>query len=677
MKILAWIIGVVISLFTIVYVIAFTEFGNGILQPIVESKIKQQTKMDSKLTKFQLSMSQFEIFLEINKNNTIQIDGNYSLFFQAFSINYAVRLEELESLEPFTKQKLVGNFHTNGNAVGDMKFLTIEGKSDVAFSKTSYHVELTDLNPTSIIAKMNNADLKTLLALGGQKPYASSKIDLDINFKNITPHKLDGDITLKTKDGKINTILMKKDFDIDLPKTNFLMTLDATLKGDDVVYGYAFNSNLANVTSSGKIVPEPLKTDLKYKIAFKELALLQPITGTALRGSFYTKGTLKGSKENMKVEGTSDIAKSKTIYNVTLFDFEPKRIKANIRDMRLQNILYMLQQPHYADGVMDIDIDIKDVRASKLDGIVTSNIKNGLLNSKYLTKIYEFESKMPRTTFNSKATTTLSGDIVDTKLNLNSSLANLSVKKASFNIKESSLITDYLLKVPSLDKFFFVTQRDMKGAITINGELKSAKDLDLTIHSNVVGGKIDAKLHNDDFYADIKGVQTMDVLSMLVYPELLKGTMDAKINYNLAQAKGKITGKLSDAIVMKNQTLDLIKLYAKFDIYKERFNGDVSANINKEKIVASLDLRSNKSAIKTKNTKLNTLKQTIDSRLTIVANKNPIDIKLSGNIMKPKVKVDLQKFMKTEAGDKVKKKVEQKVKEKVDKELNKLFKKLF
>ncbi len=673
MKILALIVGIVVSLFTIVYIVLFTGFGNGMLQPIIESKIKEQTKMDSKLSKFKLSIDQFEIFLEINKNNTIHLNGNYSLFSQAFNINYLVKLEELKSLESLTKQKLDGNLRTDGNAVGDMAFFTLKGKSDVAFSKTSYHVELTDLNPTSIIANMNNADLKTLLALGGQKPYASSKINLDVNFKNINPHQLDGDITLKTNNGKINTILMKKDFDVDLPKTNFLMTLDATLKGDDVVYKYAFNSNLANITSSGNLTPKPLNTDLKYEISFKELALLQPIIGTALRGSFYTKGILKGLKENMRVDGFSDVAKSKTTYNVTLSDFEPKRIKAKIRDMKLQNIFYILQQPHFADGIIDADIDVKNIEVGKLDGIVTSSIKKGLLNSEYLTKTYEFSSKMPRTTFNSKATTILRGDFVDTKLNLNSSLANLNVQKGSFNIKDGSLKTDYKVKAPNLNKFFFLTAREMKGEITANGELKLAKDLDLSIYSNIAGGKIDAKLHNDDFHADIKGVQTIDILHMLIYPEFLKGTMDAKLDYNLAQAKGKVIGKLLNAIVMKNQTLDLIKLYAKFDIYKERFNGDISANINKEKIVASLDLTSNKSAIRTKNTKINSLKQTIDSKITIVANKNPIDLRLSGNIMKPKVKVDLQKFMKTEAG----KKVEKKMKKKVDKELNKLFKKLF
>ncbi|MCK4975293.1 MAG: hypothetical protein KAR81_08565, partial [Sulfurimonas sp.] len=371
--------------------------------------------------------------------------------------------------------------------------------SDVGQSDTTYHVELTDLNPTSIIAKVKDAKLSSLLYLGAQSQYASADINLDVNFKNIKPHLLDGDIVLKTKNGKINSILMKKDFNVTIPKTTFLMTLDATLKGDDVVYKYAFNSNLANITSSGDVTPEPLKVDINYQQSFKELALLQPITGMPLRGSFYTKGTLKGSKENMKVDGSSDVANSKTTYNITLADFEPKRIKAKIRDMKLQNVFYMVNQPRYTDGIFSMDVDIKDARGGKLDGIVTSNIKKGLLNSKYLTKQYEFKSPMPRTTFNSTTTTVLNGNTIDTKVDFNSNIVNLDIKQARFNMDDSSIKSDYLAKIPNLDKLFFVTGRHMKGAITANGELSYAKDLDLTVHTKVAGGNIDAKLHNDDF----------------------------------------------------------------------------------------------------------------------------------------------------------------------------------
>ena len=99
----------------------------------------------------------------------------------------------------------------------------------------------------------------------GQKQYASSNVNLDINFKNITPHNLDGDIKLLTKNGKFNTKVLREDFKINIPKTSFNMNLDALLKGDDINYNYIFNSNLAKLTSNGKVIPNPLKLDISYK----------------------------------------------------------------------------------------------------------------------------------------------------------------------------------------------------------------------------------------------------------------------------------------------------------------------------------------------------------------------------------------------------------------------------
>ena len=160
MKILAWIFGITLTLLAIAYILAFTPPGNSIVKPILESKIKEQTKLDGKLDIFSLSMSDFEILLTLNNYNTIFLKGEYSLFSQTVDIVYNVKLEELNSLQSLTQTQLNSSFHTNGRVKGDMAFIELNGESDVASSVTSYHVELTELNPTSIIAKIDNSDLK-------------------------------------------------------------------------------------------------------------------------------------------------------------------------------------------------------------------------------------------------------------------------------------------------------------------------------------------------------------------------------------------------------------------------------------------------------------------------------------------------------------------------------------
>ncbi|MDQ1244188.1 MAG: hypothetical protein QG565_528, partial [Campylobacterota bacterium] len=257
----------------------------------------------------------------------------------------------------------------------------------------------------------------------------------------------------------------------------------------------------------------------------------------------------------------------------------------------------------------------------------------------------------------------------DTAIKFNSGLANLDVKSAKYNIKEASLKSDYKASIPDLNKLFFVTDHHMRGAIVANGEVSKAKDLDFTMYSNVADGKIEAKLHNDDFHADLSSIKSIKLLNMLIYPELVDATLNAKIDYNLALSKGILKAEVANALFAKNQTFDLIKQYLKFDMYRENFNGDINANIEKENVLASVDLRSKEASIVTKSTKLNTLTNQLDTDITLNAKKNVISGTLKGDVDSPNVTIDLEKLMKSEAG--------KKIEEKVGKEIDKLFKKLF
>jgi len=649
MKYIMWLFGFIVILVGSMYTVLFTSLGNGIVKPMVETEIQKQTHLPSKLQRFSLGMSDIDILLELNDKNTIEVKGTYSLFSQSFDISYKVSLEKLATLESLTKKKLHDSFFTDGTVVGDMKFFTLKGKSDVAKSNTTYKIELQEFNPNSIIANVKDLDLASLLHMIGEKKYAQAAVDMNVNFKNITPHQLDGDIVLITKDGKVNSEVMKKDFGITLPKTHFSMNLDAKLKGDDVDYKYKLLSNLAKITSSGNVKPDPLAVDLKYGVNIAELAVLKPVTGADVRGKLKLSGTLKGNKENMQLLGKSDIAASKTTFGVKLANFSPKSAQVVIKDLKLQKLLYMIKQPHYADAIINIDADIKNADVKNLDGTILTTVNKGLLDSRYLTKAYKFKSRMPRTTFNLKADTKLDKNLVGTKLTLTSTLANLNSKDIRFNIKDGSVQSDYKVHIKDLNKLYFATERHLKGAFTANGDLKKAKDLDFTMHSNVADGKVDAKLHNDDFHADINALQTLDILDMLIYPKIFKSKIDATLDYNLASSKGNFKGFLSEGSFTRNQVLDLTKQYAHIDLYKQKFKGDVSANIKKENILASLDLSSNTSSIVTKNTYINTKTKRIKSTIEITANKNPLIVKLSGNVERPKVQVDASKILKKEA----------------------------
>lgn len=673
MKFLAWIGAILAVTVATLYVAAFTKIGNGLVKPFIEDKIREQMKMESKLNEFRLGISDFEIVLELNRGNVVRAKGEYSLFARSFDISYDVELKDLGSLRSLTKTELRGGFATDGRVRGDIGFMKIEGKSSVAKSNTAYHIELRELNPTSIIANINGAELASLLYMSAQNPYATAEIDMDINFRDITPHKMDGEIILKSQNGKIDPKYMLSDFNVTIPKTSFSMDLNAKLKGDEIEYSSSLFSNLFNINSYGTILPQPFKADLKYSLNIEDLEVLKPITKADVRGAFKLSGSVKGERERLSVAGISDLASSESVFEAILKDFAPASIKAKIVDLDIAKLLYMAKQPHYTDGLLSMDIDINDARANSLSGKVETRVTKGVLDSKYISKMYEFASPMPKTSFNLKAETLLKGDIADTKAEFNSNIADIDIKSAKFTLKDGSIKSDYKLSVPDLDALFFVTKRHIRGSLAADGDISKAKDLDLTFNSNIAKGKVAAKLHNDELYADVSSVSANAVLHMFFYPEIADASLNAKIDYNLAQSRGSMKAQVADAVFVKNQTFDLIKQYTKVDMYREHFNGDVSAKIDKESVLASVDLRSKEASIKTAATKLNTKTNKIDTDITLRAKKNEISGRLVGDIDSPKIVIDLEKFMKSEAG----KKVEEKVNKVIEKEINKLFKKLF
>jgi len=674
MKILSWLVGIVLTILLGLYVMIFTSFGNALVKPMVEKQIAIKSKLPTKLEKFSVGIDNFEIVMRLNPNNLVYLKGNYSLFKQSFNISYKIELHKLQTLQVVTQTKLNGSFMSVGDLKGDINFITIDGISNVAKSDTKYHIELTKFQATSIIATIKRLDLHSMLYLLNQKQYANGKIDLDINFRNIIPHKLDGDIKLKTLDGKLNTKVMKDDFNITIPKTYFNLDFTAKLKGDLVDYIGTFKSNLATLSSGGRVTPEPLNVNLTYNFDIKELALFKPISGTDIRGALNLNGKVTGTDKDMKISTNSDIGSSKTLLVASLKNLKPAKVQIRVRDLKIQKLLYMLKQPHYTDGLCDIDIKMDNLNMKHLAGTIDTKIKKGLLDSRYITKKYEFKTSMPRTYFKASTHTNIKDNLVDTKLKLNSNLITLSVKDAKFNLNDSSINSDYRFHIKKLSNFYFITQRELKGNFLANGIFTKAKDLDFSLHSNIADGSLNMKLHNDDVVLNIDSIQTLKLSEILVYPKVFKSKLNGDLNYNLQLQNGEFIGKLSDGIFTKNQILDLTKQYAHIDLYKELFKGDVKANINKEKILMKFDLISNKSSIKSDSTKLNTLTKQVHSLIKIDANSNAFSVKLDGDINSPKVKVDANELIKKEAQKAITKELGKHInKDSINKLLNHLF----
>lgn len=573
----------------------------------------------------------------------------------ALDLNYNVDIKELALLKPLTQTNLRGAFMIKGEVKGDKEKLNLNGISDIAGSDTVFSATLKEFQAKNLQAQIKNLDLAKALYMLHQPHYTEGSLDADIKINNTDLKKLDGDVTLSLKNGNIDPKVMLREHNVTLPKTTYNSKTTLKLAGNKVHYTTKLLSNLAQISSQGKVIPSTLGLDLKYDLKIQELALFTPIIQADLQGEFNLKGEVKGDKKELSVIGASDLAGSQSTFDATLKEFKAHKIYADIKDLKLSQALSMVKMPNYTEGLLSVSMKIDNASTGALDGEIKTNIKGGKLNSSVLTKEMEFTSAMPQTTFTMQSSSKLKGDSIHTEAVLNSTLASLQIKKAHYDLANSSLQSDYTLQADDLDKFFFITERHLRGGIKATGELKKDKDLEITTHIPIAQGSIDSRLFNNEFTADLKALQTLQLLHILIYPEIFTSSLDAQVHYNLQDKAGKLTGKLTQGKFTQNQLLSLLKQHANFDLYKEEFLGDIDAIIKQENIVSSLHLQSNKSSITTKGAKLNSKTKKVDASIDIVANKQTLKGRLQGDINAPKVSIDLEAFMKSKAGEKIKK----------------------
>ena len=646
----------IILLAVALYTLLFTSPGNAVAAPLIESKIKEKTALPVTLANFELTMSSFNITLQLSKSNRIEASGNYSLFSRELNAVYRIRLNALEELKPLTQRTLHGKLGAEGSVVGSSAQLRIDGSSDIAQSQTTYEIELLDLAPTKVIATIKQLQLNALLQMSGEPAYVKGVVDADIQLDDLDPQHLAGFSTIAIKNGIVNRALMQKDFNITLPKTTFKTDLQAKLAAKDVDYTLDFSSNLAAITSTGTIIPETVTSDIVYDLAIKELALFKPLTNAPLRGPLNLSGTLKGDKASMLLKGKSDIARSDTSVEVILKELQPHSLTLEGKGLRLGSLLYMVEQPRYADGKLDLNVNISDARPGNLDGTITSKITQGKVNAKVIGKAFDLKN-VPKITFNATSTSVLKKRTVTSQLQLKSSLATLSLNDAKIDLENKVTTSDYSVKIPDLDRLYFLTERHLKGGLSFTGDLKKDEHLLVNAHSKLLDGSIDARLLDQKFHADFTSIETLKALRMLTYPEIFSSSLEGKFDYNIATKKGTLDAQLHKGRFTQNEMIDLVRQFGNYNLYNERFESTLVSRIHKENTDSDLDMVAGNATIRGKNIALNTRTKRINAKLDVVANRNPIGVRLRGNVNAPQVDIDATKLIEKEAGKLIEKEV--------------------
>ena len=672
-----------------IYTLLFTSTGNSYVASIIESKVNEgQKDVQMKVNDFKLTMNEILFNASINDNSTINIAGALNIFAKNVDLNYDINIKELSSLQNITKQKLNGPFSTKGSVKGDQKLAIIKGSTSLASSNTVYDINLVDFKPNNILFNMKDAKIEELLNIVDQPIYANGKLDINAQIKNANISSLDGLVTTKISDGVLNAKLINKELKQN-PKTPIIFTANTNTK---------LNANMANTkvdfdSTIAKLNIKDASVNLEtslinsdYSVLVKDLSKLESLINQKYNGSFSLNGKASINKGLIKIDGNSDIFNSDTKYDIKVVDSKPEYINVLVNNAKIESLLNLVNQANYANGLINIDAKIKNADMKNLNGKIITTILESKLNNKVVNK--EFSQKLINPiVFKGDIETNLVKTQAISKIDLNTTVTNLDMKKAVYDLEKAEFLSDYEINFTDLSKLYDITQTKMRGSAKLLGNIKQNADtLAVDGKSSLFDGDITFNLLNDLFKAKIDGVEIKSLTHMLYYPEIFTSKSNIDVDYNLASKEGKIGGNLLDGRFVKNEYSDIINTFAQFDLTKEVYEKvEIKSDIKKNIINGFVDMQSKYTKIKIPSSTIDTEKNTINALVQATITKYTFDTTIKGSLSNPSVKVDTKAFLKSKYGkkvkektDKYKKKIEDKLKDKLKidgLDLNKLFNK--
>ncbi|MFA7083901.1 MAG: hypothetical protein WC141_05125 [Arcobacteraceae bacterium] len=429
------------------YLFLFTPFGNELVSSFVETKINEKEPIGFKFEEFVLSFDTLKIKATIDTTSHIELTGDIDLLSLKFNLKYMVDIKDLSKLEKWTKQKLNGNFKTNGEIKGNKDLLLVNGLTDVFGSNSKYDVVLKNFNVSNIDFLFKQIYIEKLLYTLNQPSYAKGKIDIAGNITNIELENLSGKIATSIYDGQLNNKVVNEKFELKLVSNkNFQGKINTILKPMLIDNAIDFKTSFANLNiKSATLNLKDNAINSDYEVVVENLNHLYDITQMNFLGNLTLNGTVKKTKD-LEVTGHSNTLKGTVDFRLFNDDFNAK-----IKNIEAYELTKMLMYPSFFVSKVNAVLDYNIVSQQ---GVLTANLLNGqFIKTEFSTLInnlarFDLTKEVYQ---NVDLTSKINKKVIQSKISMNSDLTSIEVPSSLVDLDAQTTNTQVDLKIKGID----------------------------------------------------------------------------------------------------------------------------------------------------------------------------------------------------------------------------------
>lgn len=343
-----------------------------------------------------------------------------------------------------------------------------------------------------------------------------------------------------------------------------LSTFSVGLTGLEIVIK---NEPKLEITLKGDYNLFTLNIDTALNVNASDISLFDEVAGMPLSGAFVLEASAKGKVFGaLSAEAHSNIAKSKTDIKVELQNLNPLKIYADIAHLELAEVLAMIGQKPYVEGVLSLDADIVGNENMEFSGKNILEIKQGDFSQRLIAK--DFGIQVPKTTFTIHQESIFDKKDIKQDFVFDSNVGKINLSSTS-NIESFDTKGVYSIVLSDISAFTPLLGMKVRGALRTEGSIEGG------LENILIAGKTDIADSASTYSAsivksalakvkfDTQNLRIEKLLYMIYQPQYISASVGGEAEAwdfdkgISTQANFSLKGVTSNPVIKKEFDLDM------------------------------------------------------------------------------------------------------------------------
>ncbi|KIM05863.1 MAG: hypothetical protein KU29_09425 [Sulfurovum sp. FS06-10] len=330
-----------------------------------------------------------------------------------------------------------------------------------------------------------------------------------------------------------------------------------------------------------------------------------------------------------------------------------------LQGVESEDVLTFLKKKPMVQGRANIDVNLTRWSNIEEQGMVVYRLKNGMLPA--ITNVpvaMNAEIKL--------------NDVHYTYgVEINSTIGTVSLINGGYDKPTKVIRCAYTLDINDVSSLEALLKHKYKGGLKASGNLTYDKGFRIEGSTEKLGGNLQFMYNGKSLDLDLYGVSLVALLEQYDYPTLLQANLFGTINYNIPDKIIVMNSELKQAKFRRNQITDMVFSTTGIDMLKNVYDKSTFIGGFQEGVLSSiLKLDDGKNHFYLTDTKMNSIKNTINSNFEIKIEGQELLGNIYGNLQNPQVNVNVKRLLKYQVGKQIEGWLSNEQKQEIKNEIN-------